>query len=234
EPGGFLAALGAALGVAAEAEQVVTAMVGRLGGMPSNRAVSIWFELHLRGSLSETDAISLALLARGGGERSIRVLASCRDKDHLVAARAARAYRLACQVIEIPPVDIGQLVLCLQTWTYAATENHFVWSRDALLLACDALLQSEQPITLLRIEILAGNSVYLAANAAMRLLTSWCVSGALEHPERIERKGEISKPWRRRPSAWPPQDLLAKLGELRLRWPTVGRESVTESVGGSS
>lgn len=114
------------------------------------------------------------------------------------------------------------------TWTRAATRNRFVWSRDALLLACDAFEQADAQNTLRRLDDLAINAIHIAAHAQMRLITSWCVSGSTQHSGRIERVNDIGFLWRRRPAVWPPPDMLSKLAELRTRWPTLGDDSEIE------
>ncbi|WP_428267521.1 serine/threonine-protein kinase [Haliangium sp.] len=194
-------------------------------------AATCCVQLHLRGAMDETDAIELAELAVEATPRGIQLLVSCSEHEVSLLLQASQAYELDARVVSHVPVTLTQLVHGLITWTRAATEDRFVWSRDALLLACDAVASDPGGTTLRYVEVLAANAVYIAAHAQMRLITSWCVSGAAQHPQRIERTADIQARWRRRPSAWPPQALLSKLAELRTRWPDVGKESRTEAAG---
>ncbi len=183
--------------------------------------------MHLLGAIDEIDAIGLAQLAQQAGLRDIKLVLSCSDANAQLVSQAAQAYELAARTVALAPATIVQVAKCFIVWIRTATGGRFAWSHDGLLLACDAVFDSDDGVTLKRIERLATNAVRIAANANMRLITSWCVSGATQHGKLIERAVDVQARWRRRPSAWPPPELLSKLSELRSKWPQIGGAAST-------
>ncbi|ACY19032.1 serine/threonine-protein kinase [Haliangium ochraceum] len=224
EPGHLLAALGSRMGCSPDEIDKITSILELLCGSVAVRKSLGYVQVCIAGAIDETDAISMIELVNAARARLVGFVLACATDDADLVAQAAQAYSLPVATARLSGMDADSAARYLVAWTRRASGGKFGWSHDALLLACDAFEQRSSPLIVRWLEDLAVNAIYLAAHAHMRLITSWCVSGAIKHTSRIERIEDIVPSWRQRPVVWPPPELLTKLGELRARWPNLAQD----------
>lgn len=104
-------------------------------------------------------------------------------------------------------VAVGELI---RAWTRDATAGHFSLTPDALRVLINATVHEQRPwVSTLE------QSIAIAGASAQHIVPSWAVLRALEAPTCINDVMDIPAELRRRPTSWPPTDVLALLERLR-------------------
>ncbi len=129
----------------------------------------------------------------------------------LAASGGARGFD-GFRRIEISPAAEGlaELEARLSLWVELATGGQYTFSRDGLRLASAACREEARFWPRL-----AQDSVLIAAAAGLSLVTSWAVLGARAQPGPCHSVDDIPAAWRRRPTQWPSDEILARLSRLR-------------------
>ncbi len=111
--------------------------------------------------------------------------------------------------VEVPETGPQTIMRAAKAWTEAAAPGRVRWTEDALRLTAECAADIGD---LTRI---AQNAVVIATAAEMFLITTWCVLAAKNHAETLERETDIKEEWRKQPSSWPSEEVLAMLQKLR-------------------
>ncbi|MFT3927047.1 MAG: serine/threonine-protein kinase [Myxococcales bacterium] len=98
----------------------------------------------------------------------------------------------------------------LARWATAATADRYFFSPDAARLLQHVCAQGSMPWP-----ELAQSSVLVAAAAQQRIVTTWSVRGAHAQAAALTHVQDVPSELRKRPTAWPPADLLCLLRRLR-------------------
>jgi hypothetical protein len=164
--------------------------------------------MDLERPLSPAEIADLMLLAAGAGhDMKLLVVCDAEAAEPILAAAAANGQAALLKACALERWTLAETVFYMRALIAATQGSARRWTPDALRLA--AHVGEAYP------ERIVHNAVAIADIAKMPLITTWCVLGASAHGERIQHEGEALPEWRSPPAAWPGEELLATLTELR-------------------
>jgi|GEM_PF-1461979 len=164
--------------------------------------------IYLERPLSPAEMSDLMLLASGAGQDvKLLVVGDAEAAEPILAAASASGQAAFLKSCALERWTLAESVFYLRAFIAATEGSARRWTPDALRLA--ARVGEASP------ERIAHNAAALADIAKMPLITTWCVLGAEAHSEPIRHEGDALPEWRSPPVAWPSEELLATLTELR-------------------
>jgi hypothetical protein len=186
--------------------------VGGSGG----QALPTIMELEVRRPLSAAEATDLIELARRAEGKNVIFLVTCDGPTAQGLLHEVDASGFAFLVRHVAMRDLSdeERAEHVRTWTATATGERLRWTDDALRLLRHTETTGRKPVSRLM-----HNAIMIAHGASMRLCTTWSVLGADAHSDYIQTVNDIPMMWRSRPAAWPGDDLLPLLIQLREALP---------------
>jgi hypothetical protein len=185
---------------------------GAASAAQGQQALPSLMELEIRRPLSAAEATDLIELARRAEGKNVIFLVSCDGPTAKGLLHEVDASGFAFLVRHVPMRDVSdeERAEYVRTWTATATGDRLRWSDDAL-----RLLRHTETTGAKSASRLVHNAIMIAHGASMRMLTTWSVLGADAHQGYIQTINDIPMMWRSRPAAWPGDDLLPLLAQLR-------------------
>ncbi|MBK8014504.1 MAG: serine/threonine protein kinase [Deltaproteobacteria bacterium] len=171
--------------------------------------------LYFHRTTGPKDLGDLLEIAQRASDVGLRLLVCCNVASLTEILEGVQPTQLSAETraIEVPRIADADLLRYIHTWTEIATSGQLRWTRDACLLALDG--EAHDTGSLDRI---LQNSVMIALQNDRRLITTWCVLGAIAHAQTLHSHGEIEAAWQHPAPRWPSEDLMARLPHLRIRY----------------
>ncbi|MCB9654743.1 MAG: serine/threonine protein kinase [Deltaproteobacteria bacterium] len=171
--------------------------------------------LYFHRTTGPKDLGDLLEIAQRASEARLRLLVCCNVASLTEIMEGVEPTQLGAETraIEVPRIADADLLRYIHSWTEVATSDRLRWTRDACLLALDGEAQDIGSL-----DRILQNSVMIALQNDLRLITTWCVLGAVAHTQTLHSHGEIEAAWQRPAPRWPTEDLMARLPHLRIRY----------------